>query len=216
MLEKKKSFYSDDDLVIDSNYSYNKTIGIYLGAGINLKNYNYSELENLFKITDFRDRVRYLELIKLVHNSQNLNESILNEYVVPFKDINIFNSVMMNFTINRFKTKINNTQQYNSPFLNSILSVYIQQLITDEEFNNYLNSNNPSDTSYTIEHLFEIFPYTRLLQSKLISLFDANFKYNYNHIFFVIEKCIFEQMELDNINSLIKSLYDKLINNNRN
>ena len=104
----------------------------------------------LFKITDFRDRVRYLELIKLVHNSQNLNESILNEYVVPFKDINIFNSVMMNFTINRFKTKINNTQQYNSPFLNSILSVYIQQLITDEEFNNYLNSNNPSDTSYTM------------------------------------------------------------------
>ena len=79
----------------------------------------------------------------------------------------------MNFTINRFKTKINNTQQYNSPFLNSILSVYIQQLITDEEFNNYLNSNNPSDTSYTIEHLFEIFPYTRLLQSKLISLFDS-------------------------------------------
>ena len=202
-------------LVIDSNDSYNKTIGIYLGAGINLKNYNYSELENLFKITDFRDRVRYLELIKLVQNSQNLNESILNEYVVPFKDINIFNSVMMNFTINRFKTKINNTQQYNSPFLNSILSVYIQQLITDEEFNNYLNSNNPSDTSYTIEHLFEIFPYTRLLQSKLISLFDANFKYNYNHIFFVIEKCIFEQMELDNINSLIKSLYDKLNNNNR-
>ena len=200
-------------IVIDD--TYNKIMGMYLGAGINLFNYNHSELDEYFRKNNFTNTKKYIELFKDIEDLKNINESLLNKYKVPFEDINKFNLLMVNFSISKFLNKTNNYNQYNPFFLNGMISVYIQHLLTDDELQSYLNYYNPNDASYFVEHLFEIFPNTRLIQSKFINFFDTNFKYNFNHIFIVVEKNIFQQNELNNINQLIKSLYDKLNNNNR-
>jgi len=200
-------------LVIDNYDLYNKTYGLYLGAGINLFNHDYDKLQKYFK--DEKLSEIYSNLIKDINDTKNINESFLLNYEKPFDEIEKFNSIMINYIMNNFMNKTNNYKQYNSFFINSIASVYIQQAITEDEFKNYLISYS-NDVSYMIEHLFEFFPFTRLIQSKLINLYDVNFKYNYNHIFIVVEKNIFQQNELNNINQLINSLYDKLnYNNNR-
>ena len=204
-------------LLIDNNDSYNKTIGLYLGAGINLFNYNYEELRLLFRKE--RMGLNYIKLINNIEQDKNINISFLDKYETPFNNIDKFNRVMINYTISQFMNKVNNYQKYNTFFLNSVLSLYIQQIITDKEFQDFLNMNpSLNEVAYIIEYLWEIFPNTRLIQSKLINLFEANFKYNYNHIFFVIEKNIFQQDELNNIIQLIQNLYNKLINtiNNNN
>ena len=204
-------------MLMDKTELNNRTIGIYLGAGINLQNYKSNDIDhidNIFKHDSIRNRKNYIKLLKEVAESTNLNESILNEYKDPFEDIDIFNKRMIYFSIYKFIEKTNNTQTHNNLFLNSIVSFYIQQIMTDDEFKNCLYKS-PSDNSLIVEYMTPFFPYTRLIQSKLINLYEMNFNYNYNHIFFVIEKNIFLQNELDNINTFIKNINDKLINNNR-
>jgi hypothetical protein len=181
-------------IVIDD--TYNKIMGMYLGAGINLFNYNHSELDEYFRKNNFTNTKKYIELFKDIEDLKNINESLLNKYKVPFEDINKFNLLMVNFSISKFLNKTNNYNQYNPFFLNGMISVYIQHLLTDDELQSYLNYYNPNDASYFVEHLFEIFPNTRLIQSKFINFFDTNFKYNFNHIFIVVEKNIFQQNEL--------------------
>ena len=201
-------------LIRDSNDSNNKTIGVYLGVGINLLDYKASSISAYIKSRgNPKDYKAYLELIEEIEKSKIINETLLNNHITPYEDIDLFNEMMIGYTMTKFRTKTNNSQVYNNFYVNSLISVYIQKLITDEDLQNFLN-NNPSEISYIVEHLMEFFPNTRLIQSKLISFFDANFKYNPNHIFFIIEKKIFTQIELDNINSAIKTMYDKL-NNDR-
>ena len=202
-------------IVIDN--TYNKTKGIYLGAGINLFNYNHNEVDQYFKTNNFtnRNKQRYIELLKDIENKTNINESFLNKYESPFEDLDKFNLLMVNYTLNKFLDKTKNNYPYNPFFLNTIISVYIQHLLTDDELHNYLNNYNYNEVAYVVEHLFEIFPNTRLIQSKLIPFLDINYKFNFNHIFIFIEKSLFQRNELDNIKQLIKNLYDKLYNNNR-
>ena len=112
-------------LLIDNNDSYNKTIGLYLGAGINLFNYNYKELRLLFR----KERIglNYIRLINNIEQDKNINISFLDKYETPFNNIDKFNHVMINYTISQFMNKVNNYQKYNTFFLNSVLSLYIQQ-----------------------------------------------------------------------------------------
>ena len=201
-------------LIRDSNDTNNITIGVYLGVGINLFNY---DAENILAYIGTKWEPKkfkpFFDLIEEVENSIIINETFLNNHTTPYEDIGLFNEIMIGYTMTKFMNRTNNTQVYNNFYVNSLISVYIQKLITDEDLQNFLN-NNPSEVSYIVEHLMEFFPNTRLIQSKLISFFDANFRYNPNHIFFVIEKKIFTQIELDNINFAIKIIYDKL-NNDR-
>ena len=204
-------------IIRDSNDITNETIGIYLGAGINLLNYDYADIANSIrrvKMQNIHEVIGYLKIIRDVQNSTIINESILDKYPTPVKYIDLFNLVMINYTMNKLMEETNNYQKYNSIYLNTLVSLYMQQIIVKDEFLHYLEMSI-SDASYSVEHLMEFFPNTRLIQSKLISFYDSNYKYNPNHIFFIIEKNIFTQIELDNINSAIKFMYDKLINNNR-
>ena len=206
-------------LIIDINDFYNKTFGLYLGAGINLFNHDYHKLEKYFKEEKLKEN--YTNLIKDIKDNKNINinESFLIKYEEPFSEIEKFNSLMIKYIMNNFVIKAKNNQQYNTFFINSIASIYIQQVITEGELESYLKTN-PYDVAFMIEHLFEIFPYTRLIQSKLYNLYDENFKYNfrynYNHVFIVVEKNIFLQHDLSNIYQLINSFYYILnFNNNR-
>ena len=196
-------------LVRDSSDINNSTIGVYLGLGINLLNYNSEDIENYIRdhkydIYNFR---KYLYIIQTIEQRKIINESFFDIYKNPFKDIDLFNTIMINYNMFKFT----NTITYNNLLVNSFISVYIQKPLGYENLNINLSS---TDLSYMIEHFVEFFPNQRLIQSKLITLSEAKFKYNYNHIFFIIEKKIFTQIELDNINSAIKTMYDKL-NNNR-
>ena len=204
-------------MLMDKTELNNRTIGIYVGAGINLQNYksnDIAEINSIFTNKKVKYRHIFIKLLKDVAESTNLNESILKDYKIPLKNLDTFNREMIYFRLYKFINKTNNTQILNSLFLNSILSFYIQQIMTDDEFKNHLYKS-PSDNSLIVEYMTPFFPYTRLIQSKLINLYEMNYHYNYNHIFFVIEKNIFLQNELDNINTFIKNINDKLINNNR-
>ena len=202
-------------IIMDSNDINNSTIGVFLGLGINLLNCNKSDVLAYIRRKEHRkDFMKYLRLIRDIENRTNIDESLLKDYTNPYEDIDLFNKIMINYTMTKFMNNTKNFNRYNNILINSVISVYIQKLITDEELNSNLIKSSPNDFSYIIEHLKEFFPNQRLIQSKLISFYDAKFKYNFNHIFLIIEKKIFSQIELDNINSAIKTMYDKL-NNNR-
>jgi hypothetical protein len=201
-------------IIRDSNDANNKTIGLFLGAGINLLNYDYVDILNNIrrvKIPNIHQVIEHLKIIRDIQNRTIINESILDKYPNPFKYIDLFNLVMINYTMNKLMNEADDYKKYNNIYLNSLISLYMQQIIIKDELQHYLGMSI-SDASYTVEHMMEFFPNTRLIQSKLISFYDSNYKYNSNHIFIIIDKNIFTQIELDNINSAIKDMYDKLIN----
>ena len=206
--------------IVYDNYSkINKTIGIFLGVGINLTLNNFTEYINYINAQNFDDKNYYINLLNDIHKSDlnSINESFLNKYNDHFNDIDIINNLTINYEVEKLVKKYNINQNIKNPLFISLLALYLQNLITDDEFYNYLSNNqnyNLLEFSYNIEHLIEFFPYTRYIQSKLINLCDANFRYNYNHIFIVIEKNIFSQNEIDVIKVFITRLYEKIINNN--
>lgn len=215
LIEKLNFNISCPYIIKDTNDISNTTIGVFLGLGINLLNYSYSDILANIRRKEHRTAfMKYLRLIRDIENSTTIDENLLKEYTNPFKDIEIFNTIMINYTMTKFMNKTNNLNKYNNLLTNSVISIYLQKLISDEDLQSNLTQLNINDFSYIIEHYKEFFPNQRLIQSKLISFFDAKFKYNFNHVFFIIEKKIFNQIELDNINSAIKTIYDKL-NNNR-
>ena len=194
--------------------------GIFLGAGINLLNLKEDDMDKIFKnLTIFSSDEKILiksfcgksgneanELVKngkRISNIRKFNEAVINYLIEKVSSTNDFNSLQ-----NYFKT----------PYMNGIISAYI----TTSKYQNDLQKfafNNFTSTSYIVQHLFEGAPFSRIIQSKLISMMDGNIKYNNNHIFFVVPM-LFEEKEINNIKSLINSFTTSLytdfnLNNNK-
>ena len=194
--------------------------GIFLGAGINLLNLEEDDMDKIFKnltFFPFHEKIliksfcgksgnEALNLVKIgnrISNIRQFNEAAINYLIDKISSTNDFNSLQ-----NYFKT----------PYMNGLISAYI----TTSKYQNDLQKfafNNFTSTSYIVQHLFEGAPFSRIIQSKLISMMDGNIKYNNNHIFFVVP-ILFEEKEINNIKNLINSFTTSLytdfnLNNNK-
>ena len=192
----------------NNNYSNNKTNGLFLGAGINLFNYNSQEFEeilNNMKISPLNNKI-YKELFD---NIKTLGYKSLLLFNKPFPEIDKFNKAVMEFTISRYLKEINDTKIYKSPFVNGVLSVFFQLYQGNDVLKRYLGYSQ-TQTSYIVEHLPESSLYSRLIQSKLIQMMEGNIKYNSNHIFVVVPLFLFEDNELAKIKDLINWIYTSI------
>ena len=186
--------------------------GIFLGAGINLLNYKSSEINDTLKESGMRngERIKYIKLMNAIENGTE--EFIISNSSSLFKNIDLFNVAVMNYTINN-NLSLYKYNIFKSPLINAFLSVYfpLYQGGKDKDFIKYVTSSS-TNNSYLIEHLFEIFPYSRFIQSKLIFAMDGNYKYNRNHIFFIIPLFLFEENDFIRIKDIINLLYSNLNN----
>ena len=193
------------------------TNGIFLGAGINLNNFNRIEALKILETSKIsaQNQIKYIHFFDYIYNN---NLYFLKLSKEPFEEIEKFNKAFINSSVNRFLNRYNKDLNNKKPYINSILSVYIQLYNSDDFFYNNLESSL-LQTSYTIEHLFEIFPYTRLIQSKLINIIDGNIKFNNNHLFFVVPTFLFGDRAISEIKRTINYFYEhsnKYVNLNAN
>ena len=184
--------------------------GIFLGAGINLLNFNEDDMDKIFKnLTSFPFDDKILiksfcgksgaEAQKLVKNGNKIsNIRKFNEAAINY----VIEKVSSNFDFNSLK------EYYKTPYMNGIISAYITTSKYDNDLQRFA-FNNFTSTSYIIQHLFEGAPFSRIMQSKLISMIDGNIKYNNNHIFFVVPM-LFEEKQINNIKNLINSFTTSL------
>ena len=183
-----------------------KNSGIFLGAGINLLNFQPEEMDRILSNGFFssQDKERIKSYCQISgENATNLIESENNTSLFSFDKIRRFNKAVIDYIVeNRINAKFDNIHRFlKSPFINGFLSAFIQL----PEINDDLKINlfkNYTASSYLIRFLFEGAPYARFIQSKLILMMDGNVRHNYNHIFFVIPN-IFEENEKKNIKELI-------------
>ena len=194
-------------------YSNNKTTGIFLGAGINLLNYDYEEMKEILQNTKIKDKKRYLNLINIV---QNINYKVLVDEISSdiFNDIDQFNKAVMSYRIKRYLETTQDKQNYKSPVINALLSAYLQFFNGDYYLKKYL-SYSVTSTSYIIENLIDIVPFARLIQSKLILMMDGTIRFNNNHIIFVVPLFLYDEKNIIQIKNLINWLY-KSVNYNLN
>ena len=203
---------------LSNNYSYNPDINktmYFLGAGINLANYNPENMDDILKNPKmhYSERQKYVELMKAIERG---NESeIINISSKPFTSLETFNSLVMNNAIENYQKTAKDNKLYKSPLINALLSLYFTLYDGYDELKRYLNIN-VKNISYQIEYLPEVFTYSRLIQSKLIFMMDGNFKYNRNHIFFVIPLFLFEENDFNKIKEIINSIYTNVNDNNYN
>lgn len=195
-----------------------KMNGIFIGAGINLINFNESQMEeildNVFMPQKEKNLIKSfcgksgVEANKIINSGYNMNINIRQ-----------FNKEVINYAIKNklekdFEPIINKLKV---PFINGFLSAYVSLPNIEPELYQYLVSNFTS-SSYIIKHLFEGAPFARFIQSKLIALMDGTIKYNNVHVFFVIPM-IFTTEEIKNIKNLINNFLTTSYNNyifNRN
>ena len=196
------------------NHKSNKTNGLFLGAGINLFNYNEEELTTIIRNSDIKEKGPYLKLIQdlKIYRYQTL---AFPEYNTTFKDIDKFNIAVLNYTIDKYIKQYKDNKLYKTTIINGILSLYFQIYQGDSDLKRYLDYN-PTQLSYVVEYFFETSPYVRLIQSKLILMLDGNIKYNNNHIFIVVPLFLFDENELKAIKELINTLCSNINNNNLN
>ena len=195
-----------------------KINGIYIGAGINLLNFNESQMEEILNDVFMPQSEKNLiksfcgksgaEANKIINSGYNMNINIRQ-----------FNKAVINYAIDKklekdFESIINKLKV---PFINGFLSAYVSLPNIEPELYKYLVSNFTS-SSYIVKHLFEGAPFARFIQSKLIALMDGSIKFNNEHVFFVIPT-IFTPEELKNIKNLINNFLSSSYNNyifNRN
>jgi hypothetical protein len=195
-------------------YQFKNRKEFYLGAGINLNNllsFNIRDiLEDKDKTFDEITINRYENILSAINNTNNISLEE-NAFKYDFKKIEEFNKAIINHYIKQYVE--NKDNKYKSTFINSILSVFIQQYHGESEFKQYLSYNKINEISYYFEHLYETFPYARLIQSKLVSMMDENLNYNNKHIFFVIPLILFEQTEISKIKDAIQGMYNAITQN---
>ena len=194
---------------LDNSNAGKSITGFFLGAGINLSNYKSIEINDTLKIARMpnREMIKYIGLMDAIEKDNE--ELIKNSSSTPFKHLDLFNTAVMNYSIKNNLSLYQN-KKYKSPLINALLSVYFS-LYGDKDFSKYINTR-ATNSSYMIEHLPEVFPYTRLIQSKLIFMMDGNYKYNRNHILFIIPLFLFEENDLNRIKEIINSIYNNLNN----
>ena len=198
--------------LLKKDFQNNKINGIYLGAGINLLNYDYNDMEQiLFDASIYREKEKYLKLIQIIKEdpSKAINET---SFYNPFKDIDKFNLAAMKYTINKYMREAKDNKLYKSSLKHGILSVYFQSFQGENNLQKYLGLS-ASYTSLIIEHLPESCPYARFIQSRLI-LMDGTIRYNSNHIFLVVPLFLFDEYNLNVIKDLTIWLFNSLNNNN--
>ena len=196
----------------NTNYKNNITNGLFLGAGINLFNYNNMEMKIIIGNSLINNKSLYYDLIEDLRIF-GYKTILIPKYKAMFKEIDKFNSAIMDFTINKYLKEANETKQYKTTLINGILSLYFQLFQGDSDLKSYLGYSS-SQLSYIVEHLFETSPYARLIQSKLILMMDGTIKYNSNHIFLVVPIFLFDEEDIDLIKELISVLYNTLNYNN--
>ena len=198
--------YTIKDLELDKNRN-----GIFIGAGINLLNFEEDEIEKIFKNSNFPSKDK--KLIKSLCQKSGIEATkIIDSGANKISKLRKFNEVIINYIIeNNLKKDIESFKNnLKTPYLNGFLSAYISISKNDHDLQNFLY-NDYTSTSYIIKHLFETAPFARIIQSKLISMMDGNIKYNNNHIIFAVPM-LFGAEELDNIKSLINSFTTSLFN----
>lgn len=190
--------------------------GIFLGAGINLLNFNSDEMDDILRYNFY---INPYEKERIKSYCQKRGEEAKNLTTYGFKIFNIreFNKVIIDYLIeekikNDFPSIFN--RELKTPFLNGFLSMYIQLAKIDKYFPKDIINNY--SISYIIKYLFEGAPFGRFIQSALILMMDGYIKYNNYHLFFVIPM-LFEKQEINNIKELIvsftKYLYNGIIYN---
>ena len=184
--------------------------GIFLGAGINLLNFKEDDLDKIFKnLTSFPKDEK--ALIKSFFGKSGAEAKKLVKDGSRISKIRQFNEAAINYLIE----KVSSTNDFNSlkdyyktPYMNGLISAYITTSQYDFDLRKFA-FNNFTSTSYIVQHLFEGAPFSRIIQSKLISMMDGNIKYNNNHILFLVPK-LFEDKEIINIKNLINSFTTSL------
>lgn len=195
-----------------------KINGIYIGAGINLLNFNESQMEEILNNVFMPQKEKNLIISFCGKSGAEANKIINSGYNMNI-NIRQFNKAVINYAIEKklekdFEPIINKLKV---PFINGFLSAYISLPNIEPELYKYLVSNFTS-SSYIIKHLFEGAPFARFIQSKLIALMDGSIKYSNDHVFFVIPM-IFTLEEIKNIKNLINNFLATSYNNfifNRN
>ena len=197
----------------NNNYQINNTNGLFLGAGINLFNYDSEEIKEIIRKTNIKPEEKSYYM-KLFNSLKERGYKAILEFDKPFKELDKFNLAVMNYSINKYIKEMNDTKIYKSPFINGILSVYFQLFQGNTTLKRYLGYSQ-TQASYDIEHLQETSQYSRLIQSKLILMMDGNIKYNSNNIYIIVPLFLFEENDIGKIKELINGIYNN-INNNYN
>ena len=194
-------------------YQFKNRNEFYFGAGININNllsFNIWDIFDEKNKTFINDINNFEKILKEINNTNNI--SLSNQvFEYKFENIEEINKAIINHYIKQYVE--NKDNKYKSTFINSILSVFIQQYHGESEFKKYLSYNKISEISYYFEHLYETFPYVRLIQSKLASMMEENLNYNHKHIIFVIPLALFEQNEINKIKGAIQGLYYTITQN---
>ena len=179
--------------------------GIFLGAGINLMNFTPEEMnEILFSLPmmNFFER----DIIKSYCQKKGKEAKNLIKTGNAIFNIRAFNKAVIDYVIEK-KIKEDFSSIFNkelkTPFINGFLSMYLQFSKKNEDFPKNININS---ASYITKYLFEGAPFSRFIQSALISMVDGNGNVQYNnfHLLFVIP-ILFGNEELNNIQKLITS-----------
>lgn len=197
-------------------YQFKNRTDFYLGAGINLNNLFSLNIRDILKETIKEEMIlnQYETLLNFISN--NTNTSLDNKnFEMPLYKIEDFNKAIINYYIKENLENPNNTK-YQSTYINSILSAFIQLYHRESEFKKYMSYNRISEASYYFEHLYETFPYVRLIQSKLASMMEDNLDFNNKHILFVVPLILFDEKEIEKIKDAIKGLYSTINKDNRN
>ena len=197
-------------------YQFKNRREFYFGAGININNLLSFDIRDIFdkrNKTLLNDISNFEKILREINNTNNISLSH-NVFEYKFEQIEEINKAIINHYIKQYVE--NKDNKYKSTFINSILSVFIQQYHGESEFKKYLSYNKINEISYYFEHLYETFPYVRLIQSKLASMMEENLNYNNKHIFFVIPLALFDHTEINKIKGAIQGLYYTITQNINN
>ena len=185
--------------------------GIFLGCGINLLYFEPEEMESIL----LDAKMNYMEIQKIksfCKVSGNDAKLILNNRFNYIFDIRKFNEAVINYLIkNRDNIFPKNKNNLKTPFINCLISLYIQLgTISPQIKGNFFN--NYTSASYITKYLFEGAPFARFIQSKLVLMMEGNIKFNNNHLIFVVPM-IFDEKEKLQIKTFITE-YSRILNDN--
>ena len=189
--------------------------GVFLGAGVNLLNFSSTEIENNLGPMPFAPHREVLDgIIKLCNKTgDEAVDAVRKTFYFHSDQIKYFNQGIIKYIVFKKMVKaFSFKNNLHSSFYNSFISLYISMgQLNPEIYNNY---DNISSLSYIIENTFENdrAPFSRLIQSKLMSLMDGEIKYNNNLILFLIPQ-IFDEEENEYIKNFISNFSSNAENN---
>ncbi len=180
--------------------------GIFLGAGINLLNFSPEEMEQILLYVPMMNPFEKQTIISYCQKKgKEAQDSI--KYGYPIHNIHGFNKAAIDYVIEK-KIKEDYSSIFNkelkTPFINGFLSMYIHFSKKNEIFPKNINIYS---ISYIIKYLFDGAPFSRFIQSALISMNEGNIQFNNFHLLCVIPM-LFENEEINNIKTLITSFWN--------